>query len=83
MQERRQSQRLRSLRAGKILFNNKRSVIDCMVRNLSRKGTCLLVASVVGIPSAFDLLLEGEATSRPCNTVWHAANKIGVEFSGA
>jgi hypothetical protein len=54
-----------------------------MVRNLSCKGTCLLVASVVGIPSAFDLLLEGEATSRPCNTVWHAANKIGVEFSGA
>ena len=78
MQERRHKPRLRTLRAGKILFNNKRSVIDCMVRNVSRKGACLMVASVVGIPSGFDLL----SASRPCNMVWHASNKIGVEFSG-
>jgi hypothetical protein len=52
------------------------------VRNVSRKGACLMVASVVGIPSGFDLLIEGESASRPCNMVWHASNKIGVEFSG-
>ena len=33
MLERRHSQRARTLRAGKIVFNNKNSVIDCMVRN--------------------------------------------------
>jgi hypothetical protein len=82
MQERRHKPRLRTLRAGKILFNNKRSVIDCMVRNVSTDGACLMVASVVGIPSGFDLLIEGESASRPCNMVWHASNKIGVEFSG-
>jgi hypothetical protein len=82
MQERRHKPRLRTLRAGKILFNNKRSVIDCMVRNVSTNGACLMVASVVGIPSGFDLLIEGESASRPCNMIWHAPNKIGVEFSG-
>ena len=41
MQERRHKPRLRTLRAGKILFNNKRSVIDCMVRNASTNGACL------------------------------------------
>jgi hypothetical protein len=51
MQERRQSPRTRTLRAGKILFNNKRSVIDCMVRNISASGACVLVANVVGIPA--------------------------------
>ena len=82
MQERRHKPRLRTLRAGKILFNNKRSVIDCMVRNVSTNGACLMVASVVGIPSGFDLQIEGESASRTCNMIWHASNKIGVEFSG-
>ncbi|HEY7247173.1 MAG TPA: PilZ domain-containing protein [Xanthobacteraceae bacterium] len=81
MQERRHNHRLRTLRAGKILFNNKSSVIDCTVRNLSRQGACLIVTSVVGVPPAFDLLIEGEPTTRPCNMVWHAPNKIGIEFS--
>jgi hypothetical protein len=80
MQERRHSQRARTLRAGKILFNNKRSVIDCMIRNISTEGACLLVASVVGIPSDFDLLIDGEAATRACKTVWHAQNRIGIEF---
>jgi hypothetical protein len=80
MQERRHSQRVRTLRAGRIVFNNKRSVIDCMVRNTSRNGACLLVASVVGIPSAFELLIEGDTDSRPCKRVWHAQNRIGIEF---
>jgi hypothetical protein len=81
MQEHRHSQRARTLRAGKILFNNKRSVIDCMVRNTSSNGACLLVPSVVGIPSAFNLLIEGEAGSRPCKAVWHGQNRIGIEFN--
>ncbi len=82
MQEQRYNPRLRTLRAGKILFNNKRSVIDCMVRNVSPTGACLMVPSVVGIPAAFDLLIEGEAGTRACNMVWHASNRIGIEFSG-
>jgi hypothetical protein len=80
MQERRHSQRARALRAGRIVFNDKRCVIDCMVRNISTNGACLLVASVIGVPSAFDLLIEGEAESRPCKRVWHAQNRIGIEF---
>ena len=81
MVERRKTQRARTLRAGKILLNNKRSVIDCMVRNLSPEGACLLVPSVIGVPPAFDLLIDGEPASRPCKLVWHGENRIGVEFS--
>jgi hypothetical protein len=69
------------LRAGKILFNNKRSVIDCMVRNVSMRGACLLLPNVVGVPQAFDLVIEGETASRPCKMIWHAQNRIGIEFS--
>jgi len=80
MLERRHSQRARTLRAGKIVFNNKNSVIDCMVRNLSRNGACLLVSSVIGVPSTFDLLVEGECVSRRCKMVWNNQNRVGVEF---
>jgi hypothetical protein len=83
MQERRHSVRTRTLRAGKILFNNKRSVIDCMVRNISAHGACLLVANVVGIPQTFDLVIDGEPASRPCTVAWHAQNRLGVEFRSA
>src|ERR1700757_5133900 len=77
MLERRHSQRARTLRAGKIVFNNKSSIIDCMVRNVSRSGACLLVSSVIGVPSTFDLLIEGEAVSRPCKMVWNNQNRVG------
>jgi len=82
MLERRHSERARTLRAGKIVFNNKTSVIDCMVRNTSRNGACLLVASVIGIPSTFDLLIEGDGASRSCKMVWNNQNRIGIEFRG-
>jgi hypothetical protein len=81
MPERRHSQRSRTLRAGKILFNNRASVIDCMVRNVSAHGACLLLPSVVGVPQVFDLMIDGEGASHPCKMMWHAQNRIGVEFT--
>jgi hypothetical protein len=81
MDERRYNQRTRTLRAGKILFNNKRSVIDCMVRNVSAEGACLQVASVVGVPPVFELLIDGEAAARSCKRIWHGQTRIGVSFS--
>jgi hypothetical protein len=80
MQERRKVARHRMLREGKILLNGHRSVIDCVVRNLSGAGACLQVASVIGIPPTFDLQIDHEAVSRPCRAIWHAPNRIGVEF---
>ena len=70
------------LRAGKIVFNNKSSVIDCMVRNLSPTGACLLVPNVIGVPSTFELLIEGEGANRPCTMIWNNQNRIGIEFRG-
>jgi hypothetical protein len=82
MPERRHNLRARMLRAGKIVFNNKSSVIDCMVRNLSRNGACLLVPNVIGVPSTFELLIEGEDASRPCKMIWNNQHRIGIEFRG-
>jgi len=81
MEERRTSHRSRTLRGGKILFNDRRSVLDCTVRNLSPEGACLQVESLVGVPAAFELLIDGEEAPRPCRLAWQSHDRAGVEFS--
>jgi hypothetical protein len=78
-QERRSTPRQRTLKGGKIVFNAGRSVISCTVRSLSPAGARLTVASVVGIPDAFELQVMAEKP-RPCRVVWRAAAELGVAF---
>ncbi len=80
VQERRKSPRNRSLFQGKILINDRRSVIDCVVRNLSERGACVQVASMTGVPPAFELQIGDDAETRSCVAVWHSGNRIGVAF---
>jgi diguanylate cyclase (GGDEF)-like protein len=81
VEERRTSHRSRTWRGGKILFNNRRSVLDCTIRNLSPEGACLQVESVVGVPAGFDLLIDGEEAPRPCRLMWQSDHRVGVEFA--
>jgi hypothetical protein len=70
--------RNRVLRAGAIEFNG--GVIDCVVRNLSSTGAMLDVASPVGIPEHFTLVLPADGHCTPCHVVWRKAKRIGVTF---
>jgi diguanylate cyclase (GGDEF)-like protein len=84
MEDRRQVQRSRMLRGGKILLHRRSSVINCTVRNLSPEGACLQVDTVVGIPFSFDLAVDGEPDIRPCRVIWQSETRLGVSFqSGA
>jgi diguanylate cyclase (GGDEF)-like protein len=76
---RREPQR-RSLRSGKIIFNNWYSVIDCIVRTGSDGNICLQVDRTGGVPSTFELAIEGEDESRRCKTVWLSESRIGIEY---
>jgi PilZ domain len=78
----RETQRRRILKRGEIVFNAGRSTIDCTIRNFSAKGARLEVASVVGIPSTFDLLIPGNA-KQPCRVAWRRLKEIGVSFVAA
>ena len=57
MHERRRDHRNRTLKSGRIVFNDGQSVIDCIVRNLSDSGACLQVNSTAGIRQAFELFV--------------------------
>jgi hypothetical protein len=79
--ERRQRPRARTLKSARILFNQRHSVIDCTVRNLSAVGACLNVESAIGIPERFDVMFDADQSIRPCRMVWHKEKQLGVEFS--
>ena len=80
MQERRLTQRGRTLLGGKIIFNSGQSAIDCTVRNLSDDGACLAVSNVAGIPKEFHLRISGEAELRTCTFAWANGDRVGVSF---
>jgi hypothetical protein len=75
----RQAPRRPMLKAGRIAFNGGRSTINCTVRNVSSRGAKRQVASVVGLPETFDLLLEGHAP-QPCRVTWRTLKELGVAF---
>jgi PilZ domain len=80
MGERRGSPRQRRLNGAKIIFNDKASLIDCVVRDLSREGAQLLVASPIGIPDLFDLRINRNGAERPAKVAWRSNDRIGVKF---
>ena len=80
MEERRRSVRRRTLKAGSISFN-RAGGIDCRVRNLSPVGACLEVASQVGIPDDFVLVVEVDHLKQPCHVIWRTATRMGVAFA--
>lgn len=80
MEERRELPRGRALKAGKIVLNVHGSVVDCTIRNLTKRGALLLVPSLVGIPESFELVLEPNV-HHDCHVKWRGEDRLGVEFA--
>jgi hypothetical protein len=77
--ERRKVPRHRTLKAGLIGFN-RAGTIECRVRNLSPIGACLDVASQIGIPDEFMLVVEHENLKKKCRVIWRNPTRLGIEF---
>jgi PilZ domain len=82
MDERRKAQRVRTLKAGTIVFN-RAAGISCRVRNLSPAGACLEVASQIGVPDEFVLVIDYDKFRQPCHVIWRSDTRIGVVFRAA
>lgn len=78
--EKRKDPRTRTLKTARIVFNEGRSVIDCVVRNLSPHGALVVVPSLLGVPETFELHIERDGFRRVARTIWKREGKIGVEF---
>lgn len=78
--EHRVSPRQRVLKGGRIVINDGFSTFQCTIRNLSDTGAKLKVASVVGIPEQFQLIMD-DGRKFGCTVAWRTAEEIGVSFT--
>lgn len=80
-QEQEKAPRRRVLKAGRILFNNRTSLIDCTVRSLGKDGAGLDVTSAAGIPQRFTLLIMSDNLETTCRVAAQTDRHLEVEFS--
>jgi hypothetical protein len=76
---RRITNRRKTLKSAKIVFNKKQSVIDCFVRDLSDTGAKLTVGDLAAVPRAF-LLVLNDGSAYECERVRAMGREIGVRF---
>ena len=74
------SPRQRTLKGGKIALNDGFSTITCTVRNMSSTGALLKVASVIGIPDEFKLVMD-DGRAFACKVAWKRETELGIAFT--
>lgn len=79
MDEHRQTQRHRTLKAGKIIYNRGLFAVDCTVKNLSDTGACL-ATKTTSLPDKFELSIPVDHFTRQCEVAWKTLDKVGVKF---
>jgi hypothetical protein len=80
MQDRRAFQRTRTYLGAQVVFNNRFSTVDCLVRNLSGDGAKLTFAGTALIPRTIDVLIRNDGESRHAKIIWRTESAAGVEF---
>jgi hypothetical protein len=78
---RRAERRQRVYKHARIIFNNGYAVFDCLVRNISGGGAMLEMETLLGIPRAFQIVLDHDAKARPCRVIWRTDRRMGVAFA--
>jgi hypothetical protein len=81
MTERRKPARRKTLKGGRIIFNEGWGTFSCTIRNISESGAKLQVESVLGIPSEFTLNFDDGSPPRKCVVKWRNPTTLGVEFT--
>ena len=70
----------RLLKAGRISFNDRLTMMDCTIRSLGDEGAGLDLTSTVGVPEQFTLEIRGDGVEMACRTVSRSERHIEVAF---
>jgi CheY-like chemotaxis protein len=76
----RASPRLRSMLRGQVIFNNRFSTMDCVVRDLTETGARLELGGDSTLPPAFELYLPLRQKRYQVEMVWKRGSACGVRF---
>ena len=82
MQDRRQSVRDKVLYGGVAETNERRSTLDCVVRNISENGARIQFSNAMKLPQdQFSLMIARKGRSFLAKIIWWRDNFVGVAFS--
>jgi hypothetical protein len=80
MIENRVTPRLRSLLKGKIIYNNRLSTVDCVVRDISGSGARLALPQNFALPDRFELYVPLKERTYSAEVRWRGDEDFGVLF---
>ena len=81
MQEQRQSERIRSFLRAQIVFNNRMSTIDCIIKNISQTGAKVALNDGLTVPTEFEIDIPQKGRSHRARLVWRDKDAIGIHFT--
>jgi len=74
------AERVRSFLRAQIIYNNRASTTDCIVKNISATGAKIAIDEALSVPSEFDLHIPQKGRTYRARMAWRDATAIGVEF---
>jgi len=80
MSERRNTKRQKSFLRGCIYFNNRRSALDCLIRDISDTGCRVIFSAAVQIPDAVDLYIPQKEQTLRAIVQWRQGEEAGIAF---
>jgi hypothetical protein len=80
MKDRRSRARQKSFLQGRVFFNNRRSSLDCLVRDFSEHGARLKVSDSVVLPEVVELYIPNKDEAYRAHVQWRAGDEVGVAF---
>jgi hypothetical protein len=78
MQERRRSFRGRVYYGGRLAFHDRKSTIDCVVRNFSGSGARIELESLVTVPDQVDLTIPRKGMAFLGRIIWRREKQAGL-----
>jgi hypothetical protein len=78
--ERRTVTRQKSFLQGRIYFNNRRSSIDCLVRDYTETGARLKLSETATVPEVMELYIPNREEMHRARVEWRSGNEMGVSF---
>lgn len=78
--ERRDSFRRRTLMAGTLRFKTRRSVLSCVIRNLSVSGARLEISGAHWVPDRFELDIPHQDIRVEARAMWRSSEQMGIAF---
>ena len=78
--EHRRSPRSRTILQGRVVFNNRFSLIECIVRDLSDTGARITFSHPVSLPSELELEIPKKGLATPAKVMWSNGIHHGLMF---